>query len=113
MNINDIHAVKREVFKIYPIFAVGVSLKVELASFGQFGLWYWQNAELMTAFRKLCGKVTAAPDDGELKPLLQELLQLLHQKTERLKRQAARLLLNGEYLECRRRGTDLKAAMRL
>ena len=26
ININDVHAVKREVFKIYPIFAVGMTL---------------------------------------------------------------------------------------
>ena len=43
ININDLHAVKRKVFKIYPIFAIGMTLQVEFASLGQFRLRYWQN----------------------------------------------------------------------
>ena len=37
INIHDVHAVKRKVFKIYPILAVGMTLQVELASLGQLG----------------------------------------------------------------------------
>ena len=43
VNVHHFHAVKREVFKINPIFAVGVTLQVERASLGQFGFRYRQD----------------------------------------------------------------------
>ena len=52
--------------------------------------------------RKLSAKIHAA-SDGDSKPDLQELLKLIHQKNERLKRRAAGLLLIGEKLEPERR----------
>ena len=55
---------------------------------------------------KLCAKAKAARD-AESRAILQEILQLVHQKNERLKRRAARLLLNGEHLEGERRKTDI------
>lgn len=55
--------------------------------------------------RKLCVKAQSATD-GDLQPILQELLVLIRQKDERLKRRAARLLLKGEHLEPERRSTD-------
>lgn len=54
---------------------------------------------------KLCAKAKAARD-GDSRPILQEILKLVHQKNERLKRRAARLLLNGEHLEGERRQTN-------
>lgn len=53
--------------------------------------------------RQLCA-VAATDDDSE--PFLQELLQLVHVKSERLRTRAARLLLNSEHLEPERRSTD-------
>ena len=55
--------------------------------------------------RQLCAKVTSATDDDDFQSLRQELLELARQKCESLKRQ-----VNGEYLEPRRRSTDLTAA---
>jgi hypothetical protein len=52
----------------------------------------------------LCVRVQAASDD-DLQPMLQELLQLLHQKIERLRGRAARLLLKGEYVGPERRSS--------
>ena len=57
--------------------------------------------------RKLSAKALAA-SDKERESILQELLELVHRKGERLKRRAARLLLKGEELEGERRTTDLK-----
>jgi DNA-binding LacI/PurR family transcriptional regulator len=45
--------------------------------------------------------------DGELEAIRQELLTLVHQKIERLKRRAARLLLEGDHLEPERRKMDV------
>jgi hypothetical protein len=50
----------------------------------------------------ICAKVTAA-SSGDVQDILQELLAGVHQKAERLKTRAARLLLNGEQLETERR----------
>jgi hypothetical protein len=52
--------------------------------------------------RELSSKVQFAAD-SDLDPVLQELLRLVHEKGERLKIRAARLLLNGEQLEPERR----------
>ena len=52
--------------------------------------------------RRVCAKALTA-DGGKLEALRQELLTLVHQKMERLKTRAARLLLNGEHLEGERR----------
>jgi hypothetical protein len=52
--------------------------------------------------RKLCATAQAA-SHRDLEPILQELLALVHQKVERLRRRAARLLLKGEHLEPERR----------
>jgi hypothetical protein len=52
--------------------------------------------------RKLCAKAQAA-SNGDSEPILRELLVLVRQKTDRLKRRAARLLLKGEHLEPERR----------
>ena len=54
---------------------------------------------------KLCAKAKAARD-GDSRAILQEVLHLVHQKNERLKRRAGRLLLNGEHLEGERRKTE-------
>lgn len=54
---------------------------------------------------RLCAKARTATD-GDLEPVLEELLALIRQKDERLKRRAARLLLKGERLESERRSTD-------
>lgn len=54
--------------------------------------------------RKLSAKALTSTG-GDLKPTLQELLELVHAKSERLKRRAARLLLNGERLEPERRAS--------
>jgi hypothetical protein len=65
-----------------------------------------RNRRIDDRLRQLCAKsLTAA--DGELEPIRQELLKLLHHKVERLKRRAARLLLGGEHLEPERRSTDV------
>ena len=53
--------------------------------------------------RQLSAQLVAA-QDGDLEPLLQKLLELVHQKNERLRTRAARLLLNGEHLEPERSG---------
>ena len=50
-------------------------------------------------------KIRAAPDD-DVDAILHELLRLIHQKNERLKRRAARFLLKGARLEPERRSTD-------
>ena len=55
--------------------------------------------------RQLCARAMVA-SDGDVEPALQELLDLVHQKMEELKRRAARLLLKGEHLEPERRNTD-------
>lgn len=52
--------------------------------------------------RKLCAKAIIAPD-GDRETILQEVLELVHQKSERLKRRAARLLLKGSHLEPERK----------
>lgn len=52
--------------------------------------------------RSLCARVQSA-SNGDLEPLLQELLSLVRQKSERLKRRAARLLLKRDHLEAERR----------
>lgn len=54
--------------------------------------------------RELYAKAATA-SSGDLEPILQELLELVHQKLERLKRRAARLLLKGAHLEPERRKT--------
>ena len=56
--------------------------------------------------RTLCGQALHASVD-ELKFIREELLSLIHQKVERLKRRGARLLLNGDHLEPERRSTDV------
>src|SRR5450631_3893372 len=43
VNINHIHAIKRKVFKIYPILAVGVTCQVELANLCHLGVGHRQN----------------------------------------------------------------------
>ena len=40
INIHDVHAVERKVFKIYPILAVGVTLQVQLAHLSQLSVRY-------------------------------------------------------------------------
>lgn len=57
--------------------------------------------------RNLCARVMA---DGDVGPVLQELLELVHQKVEVLKVRAARVLLKGERLEPERRSTDVTDA---
>lgn len=52
--------------------------------------------------RELYAKASSAPNE-DLEPILQELLALVHRKSERLKRRAARLLLKGDHLEPERR----------
>ena len=52
----------------------------------------------------LCVKAQAASED-DLQPILQELSQLLHQKIERLRGRAARLLLKGEHSGPERRSS--------
>ena len=52
--------------------------------------------------RELSAQARTA-SNRNLKPLLREFLALVHQKSERLKRRAARLLLMGEELEPERR----------
>ena len=52
--------------------------------------------------RALCARLTAC-GNGDLEPILQELLELVHRKNERLARRAARLLLKGQHLEPERR----------
>jgi hypothetical protein len=47
-----------------------------------------------------------AASDGDIEPALQELLELVHQKLEELKRRAARALLKGEHLQPERRNKD-------
>ena len=54
--------------------------------------------------RELCAKLKAT-SNSDLEPILQELLELVHQKMERLRRRAARLLLKGEHLEPERRSS--------
>jgi hypothetical protein len=56
--------------------------------------------------RTLCVKALHASVD-ELESVREELLALVHQKGERLKRRAARLLLQGDHLEPERRSTDV------
>ena len=52
--------------------------------------------------RQLCAKAMGA-SNGDEAPVLRELLVLVHQKGERLKSRAAKLLLNGEHLDGERR----------
>jgi hypothetical protein len=52
--------------------------------------------------QELCARAKTAVD-GDLEPILQEFLALVHWKGERLKARAARLLLNGDRLEPERR----------
>jgi hypothetical protein len=52
--------------------------------------------------RQLCTRAQSA-SDRDLEAVLQELLALVHEKGERLKGRAARLLLKGEQLESERR----------
>lgn len=52
--------------------------------------------------RDLCVRLKAA-SHGDLDTILQELLRLVHQKNDRLKRRAARLLLKGDHMEPERR----------
>ena len=52
----------------------------------------------------LCVKAQAAADD-DLQPILQELSALLHEKIERLRGRAARLLLKGEHSGPERRSS--------
>ena len=59
--------------------------------------------------RELSAMALASADE-DLEPILQELLELVHAKSERLKRRAARLLLNSERLESERRASDVKEA---
>lgn len=61
--------------------------------------------------RRACSKaLTASERDREC--ILRELLTLIHIKSERLKRRAARLLLNGDGLEPERRSVDSDHALR-
>ena len=55
---------------------------------------------------KLCVRALTAPD-RELEGIPQELLALVDQKIQRLKRRAARLLLKGDHLEPERRSTEV------
>jgi hypothetical protein len=57
--------------------------------------------------RLLCATLSGV-SNGDVKPALKELLILVHQKSERLKLQAVRLLLNGERLEGERRAPHPK-----
>ena len=52
--------------------------------------------------RELCAQLNAASND-DLELILKELLTLVRQKSDRLKRRGARLLLRGEQLESERR----------
>jgi hypothetical protein len=52
--------------------------------------------------RMVCASLTAA-SNGDAEPALRELLRLVHQKADRLKSRAARLLLNGDHLDGERR----------
>jgi hypothetical protein len=56
--------------------------------------------------RAVCARLKDATEGG-FETLLQELLELVHQKNARLKRRAARLLLKGEPLEPERRASML------
>jgi hypothetical protein len=56
---------------------------------------------------KLWAKVEAA-SDVDVKAIRQEILTLIHQKSERLKTRAAKLLLKGEHLDPERRSTDVE-----
>jgi hypothetical protein len=56
--------------------------------------------------RQLCAKVIAA-SNSDVEPALQELLALVHQKAERLKTRAGKLLLRGEHLDAERRQSFL------
>ncbi len=60
--------------------------------------------------RILCSKL-AAPPNGDFENLLQELLELIHEKVERLRTSAARLLLKGEPLESQQQKTDVLKAI--
>ena len=51
--------------------------------------------------RAACLRLIAS--NGDFEASVQEFLTLVHQKSERLKRRAARLLLNGKSLEDERR----------
>ena len=55
--------------------------------------------------RDLCVKAATATD-ADSESLLHELLKLVHEKSERLRARAARLLLKRECLEPERRSTD-------
>ena len=82
----------------YPTLASGAdatSLRVDIVTVPQ--------RRIDDRIRVLCAKLQAA-SHGDLETILQELLKLVHQKNERLKRRAARLLLKGD-LEPERRAS--------
>lgn len=54
--------------------------------------------------RKISKKALTASDQDRER-ILAELLELVHAKSERLKRRAAKLLLSGKHLEPERRDT--------
>jgi|SRR5579872_52922 len=54
--------------------------------------------------RALCAKLKVVPEH-DFESVLQELLELVHQTNERLKRRAARLFLKGDHLEPERRAS--------
>lgn len=55
--------------------------------------------------RRICKKALTASDQ-ERERILAEMLELVHAKSERLKRRAAKLLLSGKSLEPERRDTE-------
>ena len=64
------------------------------------------NRRIEDRIRDLCAKVTVATD-GDLEPVLQELLQLLHTTVEHMRESATKLLIEGAPLpEPRRRAND-------
>ena len=43
IDVHHIHAVERKILEIHPIFAVGITFEIEIASVRHLRLWYWQN----------------------------------------------------------------------
>jgi hypothetical protein len=43
IDIHNVHAVEGKVFKVHPVFAVGVPLQVQHTCFRHIGLWYRYN----------------------------------------------------------------------
>jgi hypothetical protein len=82
-------------FVCYPAFTQGAPTSIA-------GEMFVPQRRLDDRLRALCLRAKTAPN-GELVFILQELLALVHRKTERLKRRAGRLLLKGEELEPERR----------